>query len=111
MNSGTTTDENKRIGDATIARLRQRGLDWELWLDAAVVNGKGIGVAHLYTNPAIAADPNPAIHQWTVPDYVSRIQPRPTNDNSLLLQIARVILQHTAVSHETKLLTQGPRHY
>ena len=66
--SDTPADEKKRIGKATIARLRQRGLDWELWLDAAVMNGKGVGVDHLYTNPAVAPDPNPAIHQWVAPD-------------------------------------------
>ena len=57
-----------RIGEATIARLRQRGAVWELWLDASVVNGKGVGVAHLYTHPEPVAHFNPVTRQWAAPD-------------------------------------------
>ena len=68
VNSDTHAEEKKRIVDATIARLRQRGSEWEVWIDAAVVNGKGVGVAHLYTSPAPVANLNPAIQQWAAPD-------------------------------------------
>ena len=51
VNRDTPVADRKRIAEATIDRLRQRGAIWELWLDAVVVNGKGVGVAHCYTSP------------------------------------------------------------
>ena len=68
VNPDTPAEEKKRKGGATTTRLRQRGSEWELLLDAAVVNGKGVGVAHLYTSRAPVANPKPAIQQWAAPD-------------------------------------------
>ena len=51
INPDTLDSEKKRFAEDTIARLRQRGANWELWTDASAVNGKGVGVAHLYTIP------------------------------------------------------------
>ena len=68
VNSDTPAEEKKRIGDTTITRLRRRGSEWELWLDAAVVNRKGVDVAHLYTSPALVVKSNPAFQLCAAPD-------------------------------------------
>ena len=64
----TPIPEKNRIAEDTIARLRRRGTDWELWTDASVVNGKGVGVAHLYTNPEPVRRYDPVTRQWNAPD-------------------------------------------
>ena len=51
INPDTPDVDKKRIAESTIDHLRQRGATWELWLDASVNNGKGVGVAHFYTGP------------------------------------------------------------
>ena len=68
VNPDTPVVDKKRIAESTIDRLRQRGATWELWLDASVVNGKGVGVAHFYTDPPPATAFNPVTRQWAAPD-------------------------------------------
>ena len=68
VNSDTPVADKKRIAESTIDRLRQRGTTWELWLDAAVANGKGVGVAHFYISPPPAVFFNPITRQWVAPD-------------------------------------------
>jgi ribonuclease HI len=68
INPETPDADKKRIAEATIDHLRQRGATWELWLDASVANGKGVGVAHFYTGPPTANVFNPVTRQWASPD-------------------------------------------
>ena len=68
VNPDTPVADKKRIAEATIDRLRRRGATWELWLDAAVVNGKGLGVAHFYTSPPPAVNFNPITRRWAALD-------------------------------------------
>ena len=68
INPDTPDVDKKRIAETTIDHLRQRGATWELWLDASVAHGKGVGVAHFYTGPPPATAFNPATRQWTAPD-------------------------------------------
>ena len=68
INPDTPDADKKRIAETTIDHFRQRGATWELWLDASVVNGKGVGVAHFYTSPPPAAAFNPVTRQWAAPD-------------------------------------------
>ena len=68
VNPDAPVADKKLIAESTIDRLRQRGATWELWLDAAVVNGKGLGVAHFYTSPPPVANFNPITRQWTALD-------------------------------------------
>ena len=66
--SDTPAVDKKRIAESTIARLRQRGATWELWLDASVIDGKGVGVAHFYTGPPPATAFNTVTCQWAAQD-------------------------------------------
>ena len=68
VNSDTPVADKKRIAESTIDRLRQRGATWELLLDASVIDGKGVGVAHFYTGPPPATAFNPVTRQWAAPD-------------------------------------------
>ena len=63
INPDTPVIDKKRIAESTIDRLRQRGATWELWLDASVIDGKGVGVAHFYTGPPPATAFNPVTRQ------------------------------------------------
>ena len=38
------------------------------WLDAAVANGKGVGVTHFYSSPSPVANFNPITRQWAALD-------------------------------------------
>ena len=68
INPDTPDVDKKRIAESTIDHLRQRGATWELLLDASVVNGKGVGVAHFYTGHPPATTFNPVTRQWAAPD-------------------------------------------